>query len=178
MDWDLGHGGRSWFLLALRKGCLLLMLFTKCLLHMQQPPLVNGRCCDINCSRVGHFGLTVQHLVVARGWGFCWGGATAASLWNVLISSPTCPPAPNIPFLCLSLALPSSSCFYPDLHFPSGGSWPLYIWEKKVTLFVIFLAGFSLGSDIVQECMMGTGRAITFCLNSTLLFCGPIPAGV
>lgn len=26
--------------------------------------------------------------------------------------------------------------------------------------------------------MMGTGRAIYFCLDSTLLFCGPIPAGV
>lgn len=38
MDWDLGLGVKMWFLLALRKGCLLLMPFTKCLLQMQQPP--------------------------------------------------------------------------------------------------------------------------------------------
>lgn len=49
-------------------------------------------------------------------------------------------------------------------------------------LFVIFLAGFSLGvsvPDTVQECMMGNGRPVNVLpqLNS-LLFCGPIPAGV
>lgn len=57
------------FLLALRKGCLLLMPPTKCLLRMQQPPLVNGRCGDMNCLRMGHFGLAVQYLGVAHGWG-------------------------------------------------------------------------------------------------------------
>lgn len=71
MDQDLGLGSEMWFLLALRKGCLLLMLSTTCLLHMQQPPLVNGHFCDMNCSKMGHFGLAVQHLGVAHGWGFC-----------------------------------------------------------------------------------------------------------
>lgn len=119
MDRDLGLGDETWFLLALRKGCLLPMLSTKCLLHMQQPPLVNGHFCDMNCSRMGLFGFAVQHLGVARGWGFCWGGATAASLWNVLILSPARPQCP----LPLSLSC-SPSSFYPKPHVPSGGLGP------------------------------------------------------
>lgn len=44
---------------------------------------------------------------------------------------------------------------------------------------MIFLAGFSLCSVVVQECMMGYGSAIKVCLNSFFFFfCGPIPAGV
>lgn len=48
--------------------------------------------------------LLVQHLVVARDQALCWGGATAASMWNVCISSrltvaqfgSLSPPIPNL----------------------------------------------------------------------------------
>ena len=72
----------------------------------------------------------------------------------------------NVPLLFLSVTLPSS-CFYPKLHFPSGDLGPS-TFEKKVTLFVIFLAGFSLCSDIVQECMAGKQEGN--CLISILYY--------
>lgn len=126
--------------------------------------LVNGRYRDMNCSRVGHFGFGCPALRCSP-----WVGLLLR--WSHSCLFVECPyfvsrPPPQRP---LSLTLPSSSCFYPKLHFPSGGLGPLDIWEK-VMLFVIFLAGFSLCSDIVQECMMGNGRAIHFCLNSTLYY--------
>lgn len=61
-------GDEIWFLLALRKGCLLLMPSTKGLLHMQKPLLVNAQC---EPPRMGYFGSTVQHLGVPCGWGLC-----------------------------------------------------------------------------------------------------------
>lgn len=172
--WIQDLGVEMWFLLALRKGCLLLMPSTKCLLHMQQPPLVNGHCCDINCSRMGHFGSAVQHLVVARGWGFCWGGATAASLWNVLILSPTCSP------IFVSLLLSPVSSFYPKLHFPSGDLGPSTFEKKWCFLwfyFIFFQLLFLFAQLLCRNAWWGNGRSIRFQFCS-LLFCGPIPAGV
>lgn len=72
----------------------------------------------------------------------------------------------NVPLLFFSVTLPSS-CVYPKHHFHSGDLGPS-TFEKKVTLFVIFLAGFSLCSDIVQECMAGKQEGN--CLNSILYY--------
>lgn len=81
-----------------------------------QPPLINGRCCHINCSRMGHFGLVVQHLGVACGRGFSWRVATDASLWNVLISSSTRPP----PFSFSLLVSPLLPAFIANFTSPQG----------------------------------------------------------
>ena len=64
----------------------------------------------------------------------------------------------NVPLLFLSVTLPSS-CFYPKLHFPSGDLGPS-TFEKKVTLFVIFLAGFSLAQILCRNAWRGNRRAI------------------
>lgn len=116
--WHWGRGVFSW--------CRLPSVCYIC----SKPPLVNGCYRDMNCSRMGHFGLAVQHLGGARGWGFCWGGATAASLWNVLILSPTRPPAPTSPF-SVSLTLPSTSCFYPPNFTSPLGVLAPSTFEKK-----------------------------------------------
>lgn len=69
--------------------------------------------------------------------------------------SPTRPPTLTVPFFCLSLTLPSSTSFYPKLHFPSGGLGPSILEKKRMFFVIFFLAGFSLCSAVVQECMMG-----------------------
>lgn len=150
-----GRGGDAWFLLALRKGCLLLLPSTKCLFHMQQPPLVNGHSRGIYRSRKGHFGCATQHLGVAHGWGFCWGGAIAASLWNVLIWSHTYLLTPNVPYICLFLTVPSFSFPFIPNFTSSQGVWaPLLL--RKSNAFVTFSQlFFFLCSVVVQECMMG-----------------------
>jgi len=90
----------------------------------------------------GSFCFGCLALGLARGWGFCWGGATAASLWNVLILSPTRRPAPKVPFLSPSYT--PSFCFLSQSPLPNRGSGPLYIWVKKSDSWKKLRAVFSL----------------------------------
>lgn len=169
--WDgVGWGGDAWFLLALRKGCLLLLPSTKCLFHMQQPPLVNGHGRGIYRSRKGHFGCATQHLGVAHGWGFCWGGAIAASLWNVLIWSHTYLLTSNVPYICLFLTVPSFSIpFIPNFTSPQGVWAPLLL--RKSNAFVTFSQLFFFFAQLLcRNAWWEIGRAVKFSFFAFFFF--------
>lgn len=99
-----------------------------------------------------------------------------------------CPYFVPHPSVCPHHPPTHSSLFFPLLSktlLPPQGVRALYFWKKKkkrkkkVTLFVNFLAGLSLCSAVVQKCMVGKWEGNQFLPHIySLLFCGPIPAGV
>lgn len=154
--WDFG--GKMWFLLALRKGCRLLMPPTKCLSHMQQPPLVNGRYRDINCSRMGRFGFGCPALGCSPLVGLLLRWSHSCLFVECPYFVPrlsSCPQRPLSRSLLLSPLLPA---FIPVFTSPQA---PLHL--RKSDTFCEFSSWFfPLCSDIVQECMMGNWEGNLF----------------
>lgn len=84
------------------------------------------------------------------------------------------PPIPNVPFLCLSLALPPP--FTPNLTYPQGVWAPLHL--SKSDAFCDFSSWFSSLLSCCAGMHDGIRERNSFLPQFNSLFCGPIPAGV